>query len=188
VSNNNVHDNDGSGIWLDTDVVNSTVTDNTLTNNADATNDNYGIEIEITCNVTVSNNTIKGTTSEGRAIMVSSSHDITVTGNAMSGTHNGITLWQDDSRTTQAICGAPSINNDQVSNNTVTLAAGTDRTTGVYLYRGSTAPTGVTFAANNYHLPDCTTAHWQWFTTTNTNQSFPNWQAIPQDPNGQCGP
>jgi parallel beta-helix repeat protein len=188
VSNNNVHDNDGSGIWLDTDVVNSMVTANTLTNNADAIYDDYGIEIEITCNVTVSNNTITGTASEGRAIMVSSSHDITVTGNVMSGTHNGITLWQDTSRTTQAICGAPSINNDKVTSNVETLSSGSGYTTGVYLYIGNTAPTGVVFSGNTYHTPDCGTGHWQWFTTTNTNQSFSSWRGIPEDASASCGP
>jgi parallel beta-helix repeat protein len=187
VSNNNVHDNDGSGIWLDTDVVNSTVTGNTVTNNSDATNSSYGIEIEITCNVTVSNNTITGTSSEARAIMVSSSHDITVTGNTSSGTQHGITLWLDTSRSTQALCGAPSIDNNKVSLNTETLASGSSHTSGVYVYRGTTAPTGVTFAGNTYHAPDCSAGHWQWFVTGNVNQSFASWLANPQDTGASCG-
>jgi parallel beta-helix repeat protein len=187
VSNNNVHDNDGTGIWLDTDVVNSTVTGNTVTNNSDATSSSYGIEIEITCNVTVSNNAVTGTDSETNAIMISSSHDVNVTGNTTSGTNDGIVLWMDSSRTTQAVCGAPSINNDTVTANSVTLASGSSHTTGVYVYRGTTAPTGVSFSGDAYHLPDCSTGHWQWFTTTNVNQTFTGWQAIPQDTNASCG-
>jgi parallel beta-helix repeat protein len=188
VWNNNVHDNDGSGIWLDTDVVNSTVTGNTVTNNSDATNSSYGIEIEITCNVTVSNNTITGTSSETNAVMVSSSHNVSVTHNTTSGTQDGIMLWLDTSRSTQAVCGAPSINNDKVTFNTETLASGSSHTSGVYVYRGSTAPTGVSFAGNTYHAPDCSIRHWQWFVTGNINQSFAGWLANPQDPGASCGP
>jgi parallel beta-helix repeat protein len=187
VSNNYVHDNDGTGIWLDTDVVSSTISGNTLTNNADSSNSNYGIEIELACNDKVTKNRVTGTSSETNAIMISSSHNTSVTGNTTSGTNDGITLWMDSSRTTQAICGAPAINNDVVNSNTVSLSAGVSHSTGVYVYRGVVAPTGVSFTGNVYHAPDCSTDHWQWYIATNANYVFTQWQSMQQDAAGSCG-
>ena len=183
VSNNKVHDNDGDGIWFDTDITGSTITGNTLANNVDATNHAESIAVELACNDMVTSNTITGTAYSG--IWLSSSHDIQVTGNTINGPTHTIRLWSDNTRSTQAVCGPPSVSNDKVTTNTETLASGSSFTTGVYIYNGGTgtgpAPTGVSFTGNTYHMPDCTAAHWQWYVTSNANVSFAGWQTIPQD-------
>ena len=182
VSGNNVHDNDGDGIWFDTDVVNSTITGNTLANNVDATNHAESIAVELACNDTVSGNTVTGTGYSG--IWLSSSHDVKVTGNTVAGPTHTIRLWSDNTRTTQAVCGPPSVSNDTVSGNTETLASGTGHLTGMTVYKGL-PPTGTAFSTNTYHAPDCGSAHWTWNVTGYT---FPGWQVSGMDTAGSCGP
>jgi parallel beta-helix repeat protein len=179
VTDNDVHDNTGTGIWFDTDVT-GTISDNVSTDNA-----RDGINAEITCDVTIIGNTMTGS---GRAgVFLSTSHDVTVTDNTISGSPQGIKVWMDSTRTTGSICGKPSVDRDTATGNDVWLASGDSITSGLYVYHGG-APTGVVFSGNTYHASDCSAAHWQWYTGGTPNYTFTSWQQMGNDKSGTCGP
>jgi parallel beta-helix repeat protein len=183
ISGNNVHDNCGPGIWVDTDISAGTISNNTVSNETSLNGEGgNGIEVELSCRLTVTGNTVTGSAKTG--IMVSTSHDILVTGNTVSGGKHGIRIWAADrSADAGSICRNSS-NNNTVSGNTVTSGSGVS---GLYVYTGST-PTGNTFSDNTYHVSSCSTSVWQWFVSSNSNYGFTGWQGVGQDAHGSCGP
>jgi parallel beta-helix repeat protein len=179
ISGNYVHDNCGPGIWTDTDVSGGRISSNTVANETSSDGGN-GIEVELSCGLTVSDNKVTGSAAAG--IMVSTSHNIDVTGNVVSGPKYGIRIWAANrSGDAGPVCGNTT-NNNTVSGNSITV--GSD-VSGLYVYTGA-APSGNTFANNTYHGSHCKAALWQWFTSSNQNLSFSSWQRASEDVHGSC--
>ncbi len=190
IKNNNVHDNGGDGIWLDTDIFNSTIDGNTVTNNGIANVSNtQQIVIEVACNNSITNNTVTAgagtnisTGTPSSAIFLSTSHGNIITGNTTSGKQRGIFIWNDANRTDSTpSCGAKSSDNNTISgNNETLLSGGTSQITGFNMFTGTTQ-SGNIYSNNHYHISSCSNAAWEWYTGSSVNLSFSAWQAIPQD-------
>lgn len=88
---NSVHDNGGPGLWTDIDNINSTIENNTVTNN-----EMDGIFHEISYKATIRNNHVEGNGwgrkawCYGAGITVSASRDVEVSGNTIIGNYNSI--------------------------------------------------------------------------------------------------
>jgi parallel beta-helix repeat protein len=149
VIGNYVHNNPDTGIWFDVFDVNSTIENNTVSNNQ------VGLFYEISCNALISGNTFTangdldaGTGNDGAGIRISSSgasnftgtggsacksfdndgtmpgpRNITINSNTFNGNHDGIALYDGHCVNGSLACGSsnPYIqdNNIIVSNNTV---------------------------------------------------------------------
>ena len=97
VRDNFVHDNNGPGLWTDTDNVNTLYENNIVVGNSGA-----GIFHEISYSATIRNNQVRGNGFRTRGwlweggIMVAGSQGVDIYGNILEGNYNGITLIQQD--------------------------------------------------------------------------------------------
>ncbi len=95
VRDNFVHDNNGPGLWTDTDNVNTLYENNIVEGNSGA-----GIFHEISYSATIRNNQVRGNGFRTRGwlweggIMVAGSQGVDIYGNILEGNYNGITLIQ----------------------------------------------------------------------------------------------
>ncbi|MET0565543.1 MAG: right-handed parallel beta-helix repeat-containing protein [Acidimicrobiia bacterium] len=97
VRGNFVHDNNGPGLWTDTDNVNTLYENNVVEGNSGA-----GIFHEISYSATIRNNQVRGNGFRSRGwlweggIMIAGSQNVEISGNVVQDNYNGITLIQQD--------------------------------------------------------------------------------------------
>ena len=97
VRNNFVHDNNGPGLWTDTDNINTLYENNVVVGNSGA-----GIFHEISYSATIRNNVVQGNGFRSRGwlweggIMVAGSQGVEIYGNTLKDNYNGIALIQQD--------------------------------------------------------------------------------------------
>jgi parallel beta-helix repeat protein len=198
VTNNNIHHNNGNGIWFDGDSKDNTVSGNTSTNNTGIYGAGNGITYEVSCGATILSNVSSGNAMAG--IQLNDAH-----GNIVGAAGAGNTVSNNKlygirvvaGRTgTNTLCGAVSASNNHVNYNTITMPIGTSWT-GVQRVSPAVA-NGNTFSGNDYHMPlatDCsTTTRWKWWDGSAMHSvkfsGTGTWQATyRQDlsPDGSCG-
>lgn len=151
VRNNWVHHNHGHGLWTDIDNIATLYEGNRLEDN-----DYSGIFHEISYAATIRGNTARrngfggAQWVDGAGILVSSSRDVEVYGNTVSGNRNGITALQGDRGS--GAYGTHDLANLYVHDNVVELGTGTQ---GVVENNGSSAvftSMNVRFAHDSYTL------------------------------------
>jgi parallel beta-helix repeat protein len=178
VRGNNVHDNDGPGLWTDGNNVYTLFENNTVTNNSGA-----GIFHEISYDAVIRYNTVKNnsTATAGKSIWwgsdihLNDSQNVEIYGNTVYSVVNGIGMVDVDRGSGPR--GAYQIANDYVHDNDVTLGSAAR----VGLVGRSTAfSSNNRFLANHYHLPSLTGSFWQWTSTATKDQ----WQGYGQDTTG----
>jgi parallel beta-helix repeat protein len=127
VRRNNVHHNNGIGIWCDNAYLNMLIENNTVTGNTLG-----GIWQEVGYSAVIRNNTVSenGLASpspgwlEKAGIMVSNSPDVEVYGNTVSNNANGITGMQASGYATTGPYGARVLSNLYVHDNVITMGSG----------------------------------------------------------------
>lgn len=191
MSNNNVHDNKGVGIWFDVDCKNDTVDKNTITNN-----DADGIRFEISYNGVISNNTITAnglglgrgggiSIYSSAGINVNTSNTVDIFGNTVTNNLNGIGLQARNRGT--GIYGLWELVNNTVHDNTITQKIGStygEGATGLVQNAGDNTvftSKGNSFTHNTYHLDVLTAKRFAW---NNTYMDKTSWQAAGQDTTG----
>jgi parallel beta-helix repeat protein len=125
---NNVHDNNGVGLWVDINNVNALIEGNVTKNN-----DWSGIYIEISCGGVIRNNRVEGNGfgdkypawMSGAGIQVDNSPNVTVSGNRVSGNAKGIggVHWDHPNRDAVKHCN-PELRNLKVTGNTISQNGG----------------------------------------------------------------
>jgi parallel beta-helix repeat protein len=182
---NNVHDNIGTGIWLDGLTVGATIDNNDSFNNQVE-----GIDVEISENNIVSNNRVHdnqlaepglGETAScynGEIVIYESS------GNQVFG--NTVT----DSRGENGICVVPFLtrhsgDNNSVHDNSIYMRVAVGQTVGPFTGSVSSDPAHNNTFENNHYFVDtnCTTVtRWQWGGAV----TWPSWQSFGNDDTGSC--
>lgn len=174
---NDVHDNQGPGLWTDFDNLDTLYEDNVVSDNWGA-----GIFHEISGTATIRNNTVSrnglgeaesrgdGRWLWGAGILVSTSSDVEVTGNTLDGNANGITAVQQDRG-----ADAPELRNLWVHDNVVG-GSGTNGVaqdvddSSIYLTRD------LRFESNQYLAPGPYSFHWN-----DRPLDFATWQSLGND-------
>jgi hypothetical protein len=202
VSGNDVHDNNGTGIWLDADNKGATIAGNTSNRNTSRYDGGDGIKVEASCDVTITSNATIGNARMG--IHVNNSQRVAVgtlgAGNKVvvpsAGTygvlvHGGIRERNGD----QPQCGPASKDltvDNRVVGNDITMPSKAKSWNGIISEAGNTKVMGNRFASNRYHMADCTAERWKWWDGLDVRKvTFARWQgALDQDPppGGSCGP
>jgi parallel beta-helix repeat protein len=123
VRNNNVHDNEGHGIWTDIESIYGLVEGNVVTRNSGA-----GIMHEISFDITIRNNTTTGNGFgapfiTGAGILISASANATVSGNTVLDNRQGIVGIQ-QSRAMDGVDYSSNLKNMYVHANTVRVSPG----------------------------------------------------------------
>jgi parallel beta-helix repeat protein len=179
VRRNNVHDNQGNGIWLDIDNIKALVENNVATKNSGA-----GIMTEIGYSTVIRNNTAKGNGYArdwvtGAGILISATADVEVYGNTVQDNKQGIVAIQ-QYRTKNGVNYSSNLKNLNVHDNTVRVLAGgvTGLASGVgdqpYTSRNNR------FVHNTYDVgADAKT--WTW---KSAKRSKREWQSFGNDVNG----
>jgi parallel beta-helix repeat protein len=165
VYGNNIHDNDGNGVWTDIDNIDYTIRRNTIT-------DNYGqgIFTEISSDGLIDSNTVTnnghergGTWLYGAGILVAHSRNVEVAFNTVSGNYNGIVGIQQSRGSSAKFGYTHSLLNLDVHDNTVCMARGKS---GVGDGTGSGAFSGGSnndnWEDNDYEVPNTTGSFWTW--------------------------
>ena len=149
VRGNHSHDNYGPGLWTDINNLDVLYESNLIEDN-----ENEGILHEISYGALIRDNTIRrnGLTAAkdvaGSGIAISTSRDVTVTGNSIAGNRNGILLRSDDRGT--GTHGLYLLENVVVTGNRIRMTRGF---TGVLGNAGgSSIYSGVTFEDNTYRV------------------------------------
>jgi hypothetical protein len=176
VANNNVHNNNGNGIWFDLDSTGATIKGNRATNNSGRYGAGNGITYESSCYGTIISNVSSGNGMAG--IQLRASHHSTVggvgLGNAVAGNHiAGIRILVDRTGT-QRNCGAITGSYNRIMNNSVSMPKGSSLN-GVLNWKPGVAR-GNTFTGNDYHMPSgaCSFRRWRWWDGSQI-QSVPFW-------------
>jgi parallel beta-helix repeat protein len=118
VRNNYVHDNNGPGLWTDTDNVNTLYESNVVEDNSGS-----GIFHEISYSATIRNNQVRGNGFRSRGwlweggIMLAGSQGVKISGNILADNYNGITLIQQNRGS--GVLGPYLLRNVTVRDNTV---------------------------------------------------------------------
>jgi hypothetical protein len=164
VQSNYVHDNNGKGLWTDTDNVGTTYVSNTVVNNA-----GVGIQHEVSYAAVIRNNVVKGnspapTTWLGNAqIRVMSSSNVEIYGNVVETAAtggNGIAVYNQTRGT--GTLGPWVSANCYVHNNTITYL-GTTGESGFQNDGDATQAVGNRFDYNHYVLGNSGINHWFWY-------------------------
>lgn len=187
IAHNWYHHNEGNGVWNDGNGAGTIIEYNTIEDNGGA-----GIDIEYSSGVTVRYNTIRRQ-SANEGIYITVSKNTTVTGNVVSACNYGIALFLDfvslypnspDAAWHQDLAA------NTISGNTVTALAGQKLSTFTLTNKGlgGTSPTAYetntknnNWASNTYFAPSTTG---NWFLWDNVNNTFAQWQSLPQDTAG----
>jgi parallel beta-helix repeat protein len=170
VIGNYVHDNIlSAGIWLDTDNVNATVSNNVIENNG-----RYGIHYEISHAGEISGNVVTGSARDG--IRVIDSDNVIIKNNTVTGNGGGIVLGQDD-RDAQGYV----LRDTVVQANRITMCSGY---TGARDFGGVQKPwdNNNYFAGNGYGVPNIAGTWWFWQERLRT---WSGWQGLGQDSTSQ---
>jgi hypothetical protein len=170
VQSNYVHDNNGPGLWTDTDNVGTLYEGNTVTNNV-----NSGIQHEKSFSAIIRNNIVKGNGNHpggwlwNAQISVQNSSNVEVYGNTVevsAGGGNGIAIINQNRGSGNM--GAYVAANNKVHNNTVTYMSATGFSGIVDDTKGNSA-VGNSFNSDRFILKvgDAASKHWTWFSTVN---------------------
>jgi Right handed beta helix region len=201
VSGNVVHDNNGTGIWLDADNKGATITRNTSKRNTSRYDGGDGIKVEASCDVTVTSNATIGNARMG--IHVNNSQRVAVgtveAGNTIvvppAGTygvlvHGGLRGGAGG----QPHCGPSSRDltvDNRVVGNDITMPSNATSWNGIIAEKGNSNVTGNRFVSNTYHMRGCMAERWKWWNGLDVRKvTFGRWQSLGQDPrpDGTCGP
>lgn len=166
VRGNNIHDNNGPGLWNDEDSVNTTYDGNTITNNAAS-----GIQYEISYMATISNNVLRNNSSGtsnwlwGSQILIQNSSFVAVYGNTVeiNGTGNGIGIIQQNRGS--GLFGPRMATNNFVYGNTIIQRQSSNGLNGQVADFDPQQMVGIQnnqFDYNSYHLIDPTVPAWLW--------------------------
>ena len=172
----------GAALWLDNNTQRFTLSANTIERSA-----HDAIRIEISCTGTIEGNTVEG--AGGVGIDLFNAHDITVSGNAVSGAETWPIRMLGNGRSNGPGGGAcleqgsfPTVR-DVADGNRMTLSSG--NTVGIQ-YDGGVLQ-DLSWTANRYVAPNCQDAAWAWWDGSSTHQaSFSGWQGFGQDVAGSC--
>jgi hypothetical protein len=180
---NNVHHNNGHGLWTDGDNIHIVFEDNHVWNNA-----GIGIFHEIGYDAVIRNNTVEGNGFEsnqwldGAGILVHSSSNVEVSGNVVRNNNDGIAGVQTDRGSGKY--GARELRNFHVHNNTITMNSGhtgivTNLTDAVFTSRNNR------FENNTYTISH-TDQPFRWIGGTDIDWN--QWRSHGQDTNGTYTP
>jgi hypothetical protein len=183
VQSNYVHDNNGPGLWTDTNNVGTLYEGNSVINNL-----NEGIKHEVSYSAIIRNNTVKGNGNTATTwlwnsqIEVQNSSDVEVYGNSveipvLGG--NGIGLINQN-RGSGAL-GPWVAANNYVHDNTVTHLGKNGRS-GLVDDTGGTTAVGNRFDSDHYIVEDGSTISWMWL----SEMSWAEFQAAGQEVDGSC--
>ena len=190
VRGNGFHDNIGSGLWMDVQTENFTVTDNVMANNhisirlPYAIRGGYGILIEHSCHLVFQNNTISG--NDRSAINATNPTDVSISGNTISGNGRGIELGENGRAQPAGPCirggGVIAMKNIVVRNNDITMSAGYSG----FILQGKPLDPTDSFNGNTYHVADCG-GHWWVLGRVRNLLTWSAWRAAGEDSGGTCG-
>jgi hypothetical protein len=200
MTGNDVHDNNGNGIWFDVDNRGAVITGNRVTGNTSRFGAGNGIDYEISCHGIIDSNIVSGNAQAG--ILVSNSHHVTVGseggGNTVSDNRGfGIRILAGGRGDVEPNCGSQRVvSTIAVVGNDITMPLGASWN-GVDRQSPSVAR-DIRFRANNYHMlhaAECLAPRWMWWSSSSVYRvSFSGqgitWQgALRQDPppQGRCG-
>jgi parallel beta-helix repeat protein len=125
VEHNDVHDNNGPGLWTDIDARDTTYADNVVRNNARA-----GIFHEISGSAIIRGNVVTGnghgfdTWLWGSGILLAGSHNVHIRGNRLAGNAEGIGLIQQDRGNSEVDGTARTLHDIAISRNVITMSGG----------------------------------------------------------------
>jgi hypothetical protein len=166
IRNNNFHDNNYAGIWLDTNNINAVVTNNVVSNNLGT-----GIHDEVNCNSVYQYNTVRN--NGGPEFKIVASNGSSVLDNAVGGS---IVVWHQ----ARWASGCPGgLANITVRGNKVDLPSGTTMNdlTGVFVCCGASG-NGLSqvkeWNSNTYTATNTTSIHFQY---SGTNVGFSGWKS-----------
>jgi parallel beta-helix repeat protein len=160
VRNNHVHHNNGPGLWTDGNNIFTLYENNVVDHNTDE-----GIFHEISYEAMIRNNTVlnngRNLGAWGAGIVISSSRDVTVTGNEVSGPWSGISLLEENRG--EGNHGRYLLKNVSVTDNTVTIAKGATGVSDLTFDGGAFRKArNLVFDSNSYSLPTATTRAFVW--------------------------
>jgi len=180
LSGDNIHNNNGNGIWSDIDGSSWTISNNTISDNTQ-----NGILLELSHGPTgVTNNTISD--NGGSGVYISNTDGVTVTGNTVTvnpsnvsnsasyGSGGGIDVINNTGRGNDPSNGQPyqSIN-DTVENNTITHA-GDSTEDGIFTALALPGNGNDVFNSNTYDVSDASGTYWHF------NNNDYTWSALQQ--------
>ena len=175
IRNNYFHDNSGNALWVDGDNLNVTVEGNTVTSNQEE-----GIQYEISCAGVVKNNRVRG--NGGAGIEVTASQNVEVFGNILRGNGKGVSVWHQD-RGSGTNCPW-TLNNVRIHDNTIRMRRGY---TGLQAFNVSDGDSifdpsdgRVRFYSNTYYLSGGE-KHFHWASNL---RAISEWKGYGQDVNG----
>jgi parallel beta-helix repeat protein len=184
VRGNNVHHNNGIGIWCDNAYLNMLIENNTVTLNTLG-----GIWQEVGYSAVVRNNTVSenGLASpspgwlEKAGIMVSNSPDVEIYGNTVSNNANGITGMQATGYATTGPYGARVLSNLYIHDNVITMARGKTGLVQNVSDNSYFTSHNNRWAGNDYRLG----ANSTYFAWSNSNLNEDQWRMNGQDVTGR---
>jgi parallel beta-helix repeat protein len=162
VSDNDVHHNNGPGLWTDINNVDTTYERNTVHNNT-----SHGIFHEISYSATIRNNRVVDNGGAVRlrgwgdaGIRVAASRDVEISGNVLTGNTNAIMLVQQPRNDSPSKYGPHELDNIIIHDNDVTM---TDNLTGmVNDGDNSVYSRNIRFRNNTYRLANEDGRYFAW--------------------------
>ena len=174
VRNNYSHDNKGPGLWTDGNNMSTVYEANRVERNSEE-----GIFHEISYDAIIRNNSVlsngRNVGAWGAGILVSSSPNVQIYGNTVSGNWNAISLIQENRGSGPS--GPYQLKNITVSNNSLTMRSGTTGVFDTTGLGGAFATGTIKFSANKYYLA----AGDQWFSWAGIKLTKVVWQTLGMD-------
>lgn len=163
---NNVHDNNGPGLWCDIDSMNALIEGNTVTSNTGGA----GIQYEISYNATIRNNTVRynslpnsGWWMWGSQILIQNSANSQVYGNTVEVSDNGNAIGIVNQDRGSGPYGVREATGNYIHNNTIVVRTSGHGNTGLVadfdVQKMLTSGNNL-FDYNTYHVAD--TGQWQY--------------------------
>jgi parallel beta-helix repeat protein len=183
VSDNDVHHNNGSGLWTDINNIDTTYERNTVHNNT-----SHGIFHEISYRAVIRNNRVVDNGGAERlpgwgdsGIRVAASRDVVIFGNVLIGNTNGVMLIQQQRNDSPSKYGPHELDNIIIHDNDITM---TDNLTGMVDDTGdkNLYSRNIRFSNNTYRLAN---EDGQYFVWAGDDVSRTTWQAIGHDMTGK---
>jgi Right handed beta helix region len=183
VSDNDVHHNNGNGLWTDINNIDTTYERNFVHNNT-----SHGIFHEISYKAIIRNNRVvdnggaEPMSDWGDAgIRVAASRDVEVYGNVLVGNTNGIMLIQQRRDDSPSQYGPHELDNINIHDNDITM---TDHVTGMVSDDGNDnlGSRNIRFSNNTYRLANVDGRYFAW---AGDNVTRTIWQAIGHDSTGK---
>jgi hypothetical protein len=181
---NNVHDNNGVGLWTDFNNIDVVFESNLVVNNRES-----GIQHEIGYRALIRNNTVSGNAAStvgrslwwGANIFVHSSPDVEITGNDVTAANGANAIGLRDSIRSQVGSYGPfEVRNAWVHDNTVRMSTGSQ--TGLVSDRPEAFTSfGNRFDANTYLVTNLGDRDWEWQGARTKEE----WRALGHDPLGR---